>query len=211
MTNTFQTKFSAIKVIFAILCCLGCGSTTSHVDNGNTIYVQLPNAERRSLATFSWANCGSEKEPAVLEALSIQPDPIVLPGDLQASATGSTSVILTTPLTGNLTLYKEVIGMWERIPCIDDIGSCVYNDVCELLNMLIPPGQTCPEPLLTYGLPCHCPFHAGKYSLPKTNFNIPYVQFPYWMANGNYKAVVILTSNEEQLACVKLAFSLKSE
>lgn len=202
MLHIFKTKSSAIKVIVAIVFGLGCVST-SHVDWSQK-------AESRSLATFSWANCGSETAPAVLEALSIQPDPIVLPGDLQASATGSSSVILTTPLTANVTLYKEV-GVWVKIPCIDEIGSCTYNDVCELLNMLIPPGQSCPEPLFTYGLPCHCPFKAGKYSLPNTNFNIPYVEFPYWMTNGNYKAKVMLSSNGDDLACVKLTFSLKSD
>ncbi|KAK3535164.1 hypothetical protein QTP70_004817 [Hemibagrus guttatus] len=58
----------------------------------------------------------------------------------------------------NVTLEKEVAGFWVKVPCVDELGSCHYQDICEILNQLIPPGQSCPEPLHTYALPCHCPF-----------------------------------------------------
>ncbi|XP_072908278.1 ganglioside GM2 activator-like [Hemitrygon akajei] len=195
-----------MTIPFTLLICLGFVST-SLADNGESSGGKQP----LSRGVFSWANCGSKKNPAVLEALSIQPDPINLPGDLQASATASTSVTLEAPLTVNLTLHKEEAGIWIKVPCLGKIGSCTYNDVCTLLNMLIPPGQNCPEPLFTYGLPCHCPFKAGKYSLPNTEFNIPFVELPFWMTSGNYKAMAVLTSNQEELACVKVSFALKAK
>lgn len=60
----------------------------------------------------------------------------------------------------NVTLEKEVAGFWVKVPCLDELGSCHYKDACDVLNQLIPPGQDCPEPLHTYGLPCRCPFKA---------------------------------------------------
>lgn len=60
----------------------------------------------------------------------------------------------------NLTLEKEVAGFWVKVPCVDELGSCHYKDACDLLNQVIPPGVDCPEPLHTFGLPCHCPFKA---------------------------------------------------
>lgn len=60
----------------------------------------------------------------------------------------------------NVTLEKEVAGFWVKVPCLEEVGSCHYRDACDILNQLIPPGQDCPEPLHTYGLPCHCPFKA---------------------------------------------------
>lgn len=60
----------------------------------------------------------------------------------------------------NVTLEKEVAGFWVKVPCVDELGSCHYQDICDILDQLIPPGQDCPEPLHTYGLPCHCPFKA---------------------------------------------------
>lgn len=64
----------------------------------------------------------------------------------------------------NVTVEREVAGMWVKIPCLDEIGSCHYPNVCDLLDQLIPPPQDCPEPLHTYGLPCHCPFKAVSVS-----------------------------------------------
>lgn len=64
----------------------------------------------------------------------------------------------------NVTLEKEVAGFWVKVPCVDDLGSCHYQDICSILDQLIPPGQNCPEPLYTYGLPCHCPFKAVSFN-----------------------------------------------
>ncbi|XP_055783716.1 ganglioside GM2 activator-like isoform X2 [Salvelinus fontinalis] len=109
---------------------------------------------------FSWENCGKPDDPAVLKTLTLSPDPITVPGDLKASASGNTTVELAAPLAVNVTLEKEMAGFWINVPCVEKMGSCHYADVCDLLNQLIPPGQDCPEPLHTYGIPCHCPFKA---------------------------------------------------
>ncbi|KAK3565088.1 hypothetical protein QTP86_033139 [Hemibagrus guttatus] len=113
---------------------------------------------------FSWENCGKADDPAVMKSLDLSPDPINIPGDLTASAAGTTSVPLVSPLSLNVTLEKEVAGFWVKVPCVDELGSCHYQDICEILNQLIPPGQSCPEPLHTYALPCHCPFKTKKLS-----------------------------------------------
>lgn len=47
---------------------------------------------------FDWKNCGQPDDPSVLKSLELSPDPITIPGDLKASASGSTSVELSTPL-----------------------------------------------------------------------------------------------------------------
>lgn len=48
---------------------------------------------------FSWKNCGQPDDPAVLNSLSLAPDPIFIPGMLTASASGSTSVPLESTLS----------------------------------------------------------------------------------------------------------------
>lgn len=149
-------------------------------------------------------------------------------------------------------MVEKALGdLWIQLPCIDQLGSCTYNDVCTILDNLIPPGTTCPEPLLTYGIPCHCPFKAvrlkppagvmpaappgtavpfgaglggsadvlptcplspqGSYSLPASDFDLPDVELPAWMTNGNYRVRAAVSSGGQELACVKLAFSLQSQ
>uniref|UniRef100_H3BD97 Ganglioside GM2 activator n=1 Tax=Latimeria chalumnae TaxID=7897 RepID=H3BD97_LATCH len=160
------------------------------------------------VGTFAWSNCGTAQEPASIHSLSVQPDPIAIPGDLKVSAAAAASVALTSPLMANLTLHREVAGVWVKIPCIEEIGSCVY-DVCSLLDEVIPPGQPCPEPLHTYGIPCHCPFKAGDYSMPESNFFLPSLDLPYWLTSGNYKLVALLSHVGKELACAKFSFSIR--
>lgn len=51
----------------------------------------------------------------------------------------------------------------------------------------------------------------GSYSLPASDFDLPDVELPSWMTNGNYRVQAVTSSSGEELACVKLAFSLKSQ
>lgn len=51
------------------------------------------------IQAFDWKNCGRPDVPAVLQSLTVSPDPIAIPGDLTASASGSTSVELSAPLS----------------------------------------------------------------------------------------------------------------
>ncbi|XP_036051118.1 ganglioside GM2 activator [Onychomys torridus] len=108
-----------------------------------------------------------------------------------------------------LTVEKEVAGFWVKIPCVEQLGSCTYEDGCELLNLYIPPGEPCPEPLHSYGLPCHCPFKEGTYSLPTSNFTVPDLELPSWLSTGNYRIQGILSSSGKRLGCIKIAASLK--
>ncbi|XP_006797724.1 ganglioside GM2 activator [Neolamprologus brichardi] len=57
---------------------------------------------------FDWKNCGPPDAPAVLKTLTMSPDPISIPGDLTASASGSTVVELGAPLSGSYTLPQSI-------------------------------------------------------------------------------------------------------
>uniref|UniRef100_A0A8C6W3B7 GM2 ganglioside activator protein n=1 Tax=Nannospalax galili TaxID=1026970 RepID=A0A8C6W3B7_NANGA len=171
------------------------------------VYVHgLPPSRLRG---FSWDNCDEGKDPAVLNSLTLEPDPIVVPGNVTVSVEGKTSIPLTSPQKVELTVEKEVAGFWVKIPCVEQIGSCTYEDVCDLLNKLIPPGETCPEPLHSYGLPCHCPFKEGTYSLPTSSFTLPDLELPSWLSTGNYRIQSILSSAGQRLACIQVAASLR--
>lgn len=171
----------------------------------------LKRVKNAKVLGFDWKNCGKPDAPAVLKTLTVSPDPINIPGSLKATASGSTSVELVAPLSLNVTLEKEVLGLWVKVPCLEEIGSCHYKDACDILNQLIPPGQDCPEPLHTYGLPCHCPFKAGSYLLPPSEFYLPYMDLPYWLTNGNYRVQGVLGCGGKELGCLKLSLSIHSD
>ncbi|XP_071426512.1 ganglioside GM2 activator-like [Pithys albifrons albifrons] len=175
------------------------------------LLVERSGARRLSMVGgFAWENCG-DKDPVVVQSLSVAPDPISIPGSLRVSAAVNNGKTMASPLKAELVVEKALGDLWIQLPCIDQLGSCTYNDVCSILDDLIPPGVPCPEPLLTYGIPCHCPFKEGFYSLPASDFDVPDVELPSWMTNGNYRVRAVLSNGGEERACLKLAFSLRSK
>ncbi|XP_055968272.1 ganglioside GM2 activator [Sorex fumeus] len=163
----------------------------------------------RPFSGFSWDNCDGGKDPAVVRSLTLEPDPIAVPGNVTISVDTKTAVALSSPLKLELTVEKEVAGFWVKIPCVEQLGSCTYEDVCNTLAMLVPPGQPCPEPLRTYGLPCHCPVKAGTYTLPRSDFPLPDLELPGWLSNGHYRVQGALSRDGQRLGCLKLAAALK--
>ncbi|XP_061582141.1 ganglioside GM2 activator-like [Cololabis saira] len=197
-----------LSLTASLLLSLLVAAVPQQVDCGSS---GLKRVMRAQLLGFDWKNCGKPDAPAVLKTLAVSPDPIAIPGNLTASASGSTAVELAAPLAVNVTLEREVAGFWVTVPCLDELGSCHYQDGCQLLDQLIPPGQDCPEPLHSYGLPCRCPFKAGSYSLPKSDFYLPYVDLPHWLTNGNYRVQGVLGAGGKELGCLKIALSIHSE
>ncbi|CAH2276064.1 ganglioside GM2 activator-like [Pelobates cultripes] len=159
---------------------------------------------------FSWANCDAESLPGKIKSLTLHPDPITIPGDVSIATVLSTNVPVESPLKIAITAEKELFGEWVKVPCLDNLGSCTYDDACSILDALIQPGQECPEPLRTYDLPCHCPFKKGSYSLPDTSIKIPNLSLPSWLASGNYRVTGVMSHENEEIGCAKFTFSLES-
>ncbi|XP_029439895.1 ganglioside GM2 activator-like [Rhinatrema bivittatum] len=157
---------------------------------------------------FSWSNCDSTL-PVQILSLSLGPDPIIIPGPLQLAVEVDISVTLNAPLKLAIVLQKKVLGLWVNVPCSNNIGTCTYDDVCGILDSLIPAGQPCPEPLESNGFPCHCPFQAGVYTLPESTIQID-LTLPSSAANGDFRLTGTLSSGENAIGCININFSLQS-
>lgn len=63
----------------------------------------------------------------------------------------------------NLTLEREVAGVWVKVSCVDDLGSYYHLDAwLAQLFMTVP--ELCPEPKRSSSVPCGCPFRAVSVS-----------------------------------------------
>ncbi|XP_038056959.1 ganglioside GM2 activator-like [Patiria miniata] len=155
---------------------------------------------------FSFQDCGGPS--AVLHgSVSVSPNnPIVLPGDLTVSFDADFGVDLKSPLKTVIVLKKKEL-IWLTLPCIDGLGSCTYDDFCSKLPPVPPAG--CPPPLKAKGIPCSCPVKAGKYSLPPSVFNIPNIQVPEFLADGEYQANITMFYGTKELGCAFLEFKLQ--
>ncbi|VCW98891.1 unnamed protein product [Gulo gulo] len=163
------------------------------------------------IGSFSWENCNGRKDPVLLKSLTLEPDPINFPGNVTISAEVGIGVPLSSPQKVEITIEKEMASFWVKVPCLGHAGSCTFEDICQILDIFIPPGQPCPEPLHTYGLPCHCPLKVGTYSVPETHFTLPDIDLPSWISSGTYRIQSVLSSGGKRLGCVKISAALKGE
>lgn len=53
-------------------------------------------------------------------------------------------------------ISKKAAGVWIKLPCIDNFGSCDYPDLCQILSSV----GDCPDPITSSGLGCQCPFKS---------------------------------------------------
>lgn len=57
----------------------------------------------------------------------------------------------------DLKIWKKLLIFWIGVPCIGNVGSCTYDNVCPLLP--------CPPSFVENGIPCQCPIPKVCYRL----------------------------------------------
>ncbi|XP_071786963.1 ganglioside GM2 activator-like [Asterias amurensis] len=157
---------------------------------------------------FSFNDCSAPSAPLKGNVTLSPTSPVTLPGKLTVSFNASFGVTLKTPLKLVLKIEKKEF-IWIDIPCVDNIGSCTYDDICSMIPPT--PSSGCPPPLKAAGLPCACPFQQGKYSLKPTVLEIESLPsgIPDFLADGDFKVNAKLFDGNNELGCVDLAFTLK--
>ncbi|XP_013071759.2 ganglioside GM2 activator-like [Biomphalaria glabrata] len=149
------------------------------------------------LKTYKYINCGvPSRDIANLTSLVFGPDPIVFPGVLYVQFAVTIHTLLDAPIKAVVLMEKKVGDSWLKIPCIGYIGSCEYDDLCQLLAQI---GE-CPEPFVDAGVPCQCPFQQGQYALPQTEFDVEIPIFPA----GDYHFRANLTNNDNSVGCAEI-------
>jgi len=147
------------------------------------------------LGEYKFVNCDKPGDLLNVTKLQVSPDPISFPGSLGVDFAGVFKKTLDAPLTATVVLERKVGSAWIKIPCIGKIGSCTYDDICELLQ-----GAVCPPPFGANGVPCKCPFTAGSYKLPNVSFDVDAAVFP----PGDYHAKGTLTNGDTSVGCIEL-------
>lgn len=152
---------------------------------------------------FQWKSCGPESQLVEILNLTITPSPLVFPGVMSFGfdvifhdAIKSDSSVAAKVLLE----YRRGTGIWIPIPCIGQIGSCTYTDICALTKAI-----PCPADLQQKGIPCTCPFNKGEYKLDHYDVEIDAAVF----LAGNYQGQINLNDKDKgQIACYKINFSI---
>ncbi|KAK3610646.1 hypothetical protein CHS0354_028026 [Potamilus streckersoni] len=155
---------------------------------------------RPKLTTFSWKDCSDLSSAVmVVKNLDVTPDPIVTPGALFVAIELMVKKDVSAPIEADLLLYKKVDDMWVKFPCLGILGSCHYDDLCQVLDLI----SSCPDPIVESGIGCQCPFKAGTYTMPKSEFDIDAAA----VAAGDYHAVGNATLMGKPAFCLDLYLS----
>jgi len=155
---------------------------------------------------FSWQSCGSTSSPFVIKSFTLAPDPLVLGANITFSGAVSLSEQVTAAQL-EVTLEKKILGIWTEIPCIDNVGSCTYDNVCTFLT---PDNGLCKPPFSNYDIPCQCPVAAGSWAMPETTV---FAKNPglSWLTDGDFYAEAqAYDQNGNELACYEVYVSLSS-
>jgi len=165
------------------------------------------------ISSFQWNNCDSPKSGwTVVNSLSITPSPIPLGGDIvvQADVTVGSTISNTTWKNVGLTIETKTFGVWVEIPCFAGIGSCTYQGPALCGQLEQHADKNCPK-LLPNGIPCRCPFAAGKFHTPAGGLKVHIKNPGYsWLTDGDFYIKAQLQGTSGELACVEIYFSLAS-
>ncbi|XP_048258343.1 ganglioside GM2 activator-like [Haliotis rufescens] len=121
--------------------------------------------------TIEWRDCGVGDSWVSVKQFDITPTPIKLPGDMTVTLDGTINHDLSDQVTLDVLIEKNLLGLFTRVGCIKDVGTCHYTDPCHFLDTFKNRG-TCPPQLTANGLPCTCPFSPMKLHLPPSKFTV---------------------------------------
>ncbi|GFO48857.1 ganglioside gm2 activator [Plakobranchus ocellatus] len=142
---------------------------------------------------FVYNNCGHpETDVFNLTSIIVRPDPIKLPGKVTLGASFAFRETATSPIRLQVEMDVRSGDQWQKLPCIEQVGTCTYDDICELLASQIPQCKS-----------CQCPFPKGNYSFPATTVDIPLPLVP----PGDYRIKAVFTNAEKPGACIELIIS----
>jgi len=167
----------------------------------NAFFLQISSAKHFHALSLSWRNCGPSVDPIQLKSLAITPDPIRIPGNFTIDGSADVGTVLPTDVRASVFIERKVGPFFVKVPCVNNFGSCNYDNVCELWS------QVCPKYAEKFGLPCECPIPANVYSVSNANVFIAKSVPPELL--GEYRATADISSSQGHLGCVFIDLTIR--
>ncbi|CAF1191177.1 unnamed protein product [Adineta ricciae] len=169
--------------------------------NGANAFVNKQKELR--VTAFSWQNCGPSSDPVQAKSLSVSPDPILVPGNLTLGLTVNVASTITNDTYAAVIVERKVGAIFVKVPCVDNLGSCTYEDACKDW------ASACPKYFEKYGIPCSCPIPPKTYTISDAVIDIN-GHLPSG-GGGEYRITANLGSSKGHLGCIKVQITLKKD
>ncbi|XP_033740486.1 ganglioside GM2 activator-like [Pecten maximus] len=161
--------------------------------------------------TFSFQNCGDNNTDYIhVTNFDILPKPITVPGILNVTITGDVRKSLGNDSRLNVTIEKKLLGRWTKVPCVSSVGSCIYDNPCEFVQVFAAKGGKCPDAFVNNGIPCTCPFNPSQLSMPYSIFNISSIRDSFqWLVDGDFRFTVNVLKDTQNVGCFTTTMTMK--
>lgn len=153
---------------------------------------------------LAWSNCGTASDPVKITQFNISPEPLNIPGMVTLNASVQFARNISAPIKADVTVKKKSFIGWIEVPCVDNKGSCTYEDLCALS----PFKEPCPLIFKVNNIPCICPINKGFYSVKDFHFPIKAIG-PHWLEHGKYQVRISLSKEDHLLGCYEFQLNLK--
>ncbi|XP_060604988.1 ganglioside GM2 activator-like [Ruditapes philippinarum] len=161
--------------------------------------------------------------PVHLTRLDMEPNPILLPGDMFFTIEGYTNRTLGSSAL-HLDIVREGYFVNIPIPCFRNIGSCTYNDMCTMLDDMVNENwlgitrnlaRDIQQMLRNNGMtPGLCPQPPQTVSIIRNRIRLPTLPRALnFFAEGTYLARVRVTDNvsRDELVCFDLRINMEKD
>lgn len=99
-------------------------------------------------------------------------------------------------------MEKKIGNVYRKIPCVDNIGSCNYQNLCDLWS------SVCSEFFPDWGIPCNCPIPPNAYTVPTTT---EYIQADLpSILDGDFRLTGDFRSASGHIGCLQAIVTIKS-
>jgi hypothetical protein len=130
---------------------------------------------------------------------------------------GSNTRVIRGAVKSDVKIKRSVSGLTLDVSCYlvsgNYVGSCVYNDLCLLLNSVLSlTPENCPASLVENGIDCKCPFNLPVRQLDiNADFNLPDAATTpiTWIGTGEFDLTVKGSDSVGQVTCLNLKFSVR--
>lgn len=100
-------------------------------------------------------------------------------------------------------MQKRIDGFFIKVPCVNNIGSCTYYDICTHWTPI------CSALFAPYGVPCVCPIPANTYTIPDMTVEATQTLQPD--EHGTFRIYAnLLSGSAGQLGCLGLEINISS-
>ena len=143
--------------------------------------------------------------------------PIRHPGVMHLVFAGQNKKVITGVVKADVNIVRTVSGLNLKIQCYlvngDYVGSCVYNDLCALMNSVLSlTPENCPANLIQNGINCKCPWNLPiNFVNINQDFDLPDASTTpiTWIGSGDFNVDIKATQGTTSILCMNTKFSVK--